>query len=182
MNRIRRGNSPFPNSEGRAASLNRSRSPLVRGGPLLDLRSAKHCWPRARRRGRCSTSMPTSWTSAPLSRAEPSGAASAGVALGMVRAERLHADRQRPPKELPSGCGAGGSSRCDRLVANHVRFRECGRSRSIAAPPPQVERCPRNRVNFTIGRRGVGSSLLGGVAARPVPRQSQPSYRISAAP
>src|SRR5207248_1338314 len=47
-----------------------------------------------------------------------------------------------------------------------VRFRECGRSRSIAAPFPQVERCPRNRVNFTIGLWDVGSSLLGGVAAR----------------
>jgi hypothetical protein len=51
------------------------------GGPSLDQRSARHCWLRVRRQGRCSMSMRTSWTSAPLGRGELSGAAPAGVAL-----------------------------------------------------------------------------------------------------
>jgi hypothetical protein len=42
-------------------------------GPSLDHLSARHYWPSARRRGRCSMSMPTSWTSAPLTCAELSG-------------------------------------------------------------------------------------------------------------
>jgi hypothetical protein len=70
----------------------------IKGG-RLDQRCARRYWRRARHRDRCSTSMPTSWTSALPTRGDLSGAASARVALvrgGTTLAKRIWTRDLRP--------------------------------------------------------------------------------------